>query len=574
MKKCWIFLAWCLLTMDLAAQGNNLLLEDKRIEVKTAFVDGGTYFGNVALKSPALPDGTSQLTCTAFISDLVRQDSPGVVVERGQITLKNATINLSPDRLLNLRLEFKNIPLPGRYQGELALFYKLNGESQRQNIPISLSLWDEAQPILSPQNPTTINLVAHESWVDYILPGAASVDTLAFSIQNPRVLPLHLKQYSAQFQGQQRDGGHLDKSDFPLAAPDWSLAQGQSDFIKFRQLATPLRPGAYSGSFTLQFADASVAPVHIPLSIQVKAGAAWALIALILGLLAGRVLKAVNSEDGKMQVRLLQEKQLIEMDLRRIQDKKARQVLLNALKSLISDINSAKAEDENTILEKLKQIDLQLEEILRLERYGEEVNKDMKQAITQKQAIDKTAGLKFNTLWDHIRDLILENKLAEVKAEWGTLEQLADKLLGRTQRTYKPKGGLIFPQQPQTENTTTANEEPDTSADKSWYQAVGDFFFRVFSWIFRVLFGLQSASSRVTFWFLRPLVGVITYLGILLIGLETIYLEGGATFGANGIYDYLKLFIWGISTDVVSRTFGDFALKSGSDKGSFSLKGV
>ena len=41
---------------------------------------------------------------------------------------------------------------------------------------------------------------------------------------------------------------------------------------------------------------------------------------------------------------------------------------------------------------------------------------------------------------------------------------------------------------------------------------------------------------------------------LALLGLKALYIDAGTTFGSEGLYDYLGLFLWGISADGVQRT--------------------
>ena len=75
------------------------------------------------------------------------------------------------------------------------------------------------------------------------------------------------------------------------------------------------------------------------------------------------------------------------------------------------------------------------------------------------------------------------------------------------------------------------------------------FFFRAMQWISGV-----SMSARFLYGFIRPLVTLATFIVLLLLGFDEIYVNGGETFGAAGIMDYLKLFLWGVVSDVFSRS--------------------
>ena len=70
-----------------------------------------------------------------------------------------------------------------------------------------------------------------------------------------------------------------------------------------------------------------------------------------------------------------------------------------------------------------------------------------------------------------------------------------------------------------------------------------------------------KVSARVRYGLFRPIIGLTTFIVLVLLGFQEIYIDGGATFGAEGVYDYLKLFLWGIISDVFSRSL------AGSDAG-------
>jgi len=55
----------------------------------------------------------------------------------------------------------------------------------------------------------------------------------------------------------------------------------------------------------------------------------------------------------------------------------------------------------------------------------------------------------------------------------------------------------------------------------------------------------------------RPLLYFALLLGLLAVGLLSLYVGNGAAFGANRFADYLSLILWGLSADVAGRTLAD-----------------
>ncbi len=53
---------------------------------------------------------------------------------------------------------------------------------------------------------------------------------------------------------------------------------------------------------------------------------------------------------------------------------------------------------------------------------------------------------------------------------------------------------------------------------------------------------------------LQRFLKLVLIIGLLAVGVETLYINQGTTFGANPVPDYITLAVWGLSADVASRT--------------------
>jgi hypothetical protein len=53
--------------------------------------------------------------------------------------------------------------------------------------------------------------------------------------------------------------------------------------------------------------------------------------------------------------------------------------------------------------------------------------------------------------------------------------------------------------------------------------------------------------------------GVLVWIGLLLVGYQTLYLNQGTSFGSNGIFDYVGLILWGLTADVATRGLANLA---------------
>jgi hypothetical protein len=83
-------------------------------------------------------------------------------------------------------------------------------------------------------------------------------------------------------------------------------------------------------------------------------------------------------------------------------------------------------------------------------------------------------------------------------------------------------------------------------------------------WLSRLkgfLIGLTGLADQVraeaTLWLVRPLLYIVLLLGLLVLGIQSMYVDKGLSFGANPVADYLGLVLWGLTADVASRTLSN-----------------
>ena len=67
-------------------------------------------------------------------------------------------------------------------------------------------------------------------------------------------------------------------------------------------------------------------------------------------------------------------------------------------------------------------------------------------------------------------------------------------------------------------------------------------------------------NAEVRYWVFRPLLFLLVLLLLALAGLKTLYIDGSASFGSGGLYDYLGLFMWGLSAQMVQSSLQNLRL--------------
>jgi hypothetical protein len=95
-----------------------------------------------------------------------------------------------------------------------------------------------------------------------------------------------------------------------------------------------------------------------------------------------------------------------------------------------------------------------------------------------------------------------------------------------------------------------AAQAPPPMAEPRWLERLKD-------WLV-VLSGLSDQiRAEATLWLVRPLLYLALLLGLLAVGIGSLYVNNGVTFGANPFADYLGLVLWGLSADVASRSLSN-----------------
>jgi hypothetical protein len=68
-----------------------------------------------------------------------------------------------------------------------------------------------------------------------------------------------------------------------------------------------------------------------------------------------------------------------------------------------------------------------------------------------------------------------------------------------------------------------------------------------------LIVGVDTAKNDTRAW-LQLLLKIALFIGLVVVGIETFYVNQGLFFGANPLTDYLSLVLWGLTAEVTSRT--------------------
>ncbi|MCW5850319.1 MAG: hypothetical protein KIT87_09585 [Anaerolineae bacterium] len=326
-----------------------------------------------------------------------------------------------------------------------------------------------------------------------------------------------------------------DRTRAPLSDQALKLPTPQQEYGIASIVSTPLSiqreaipPGHYTGSVYLTVADRPER-IAVPVDLSVRSGPLWPLLALLVGIILGRLFRYMQTK-GAAQADALAALYRIEARLDDAEPADRRFLADQAadVRRLIDEGNLDAAAAERQTLEKrvevlhtLSQIQEEpiaqaestlsvIEEVRLLIRLGQDEQ-------AQKKMADLTAALvnpPRDQLPEGLRDFIPPQAADRAK-------RLADTAAETLARPTLRVGA------------------PPVSA--------GQRLARAFS-------SLESFRTDLLLWVGRPLLYLTLLLGLLAVGLSSLYIDKGATFGANPLADYTTLLIWGLSADVASRT--------------------
>ena len=291
-----------------------------------------------------------------------------------------------------------------------------------------------------------------------------------------------------------------------------------------------LNPDRYQGSIRLKVEN-SDDPVKVNATIEVRYGPILPLLVILLGVVVGRLALAMQTPEAQMQMRLFGRYHSLFHESQEVKNPDARAKLDEDLQEIYKQINLAN-KTESELTKDLDKIEAFIDFMVRLEGLEAKVRKleddDAKQRLLGKL--------------ESARQKILAGKIDEAKP---LLKEVEDDL-------------------------STASRQPAVAAEESRLMAALNRLDRIYQapsmapwWGPRVmawLAGTQITSLELKYWLLRPLLFLLLLVLLSLAGLKALYVDGGSIFGASGIYDFLGLFLWGLSADVAQRTLQNIQL--------------
>lgn len=511
--------------------------------------DPESFIGYIRLKSNK--DTTYSLSVTSLTDEETTASIPAE-----NISLSSSTVRLEAGKTKEIRIEVTGVREAGHYVGTLQIVQQGEATACFRELPLIVDVKVPGQISILDTDQALIIKTVEKSWMMGLLPRNIRQEGIFVRVENKGPASVSFDGFSLSLKGSNTQHP-ISKVDVIWENPDEVIPPGGIATMRFiftDSARNVLQPDEYSGSLRLH-AENFPSTLSVGITMFSRTGVLGALLALLLGIFVGRMLKSVNN--NQEQIELMKKFVPLRDSIRDVMEESTKATLLAEADLIEKQINKIKSADQAPQVEAMiEPLNWKVTQIKTLDKTYAELSEKFKdkKVSTAKQA-------PVLTELNNTTNAILAGDQAAVTEGYKGIRNTAETALAG----QRSRGGLgdATAIDPALEEEMRGLDSllkqgevkmniPSGPVEKTFLQKFEDWFFRIFS-----IIGGMGASARVRFGLFRPLVGLITFLVVLMIGFQEIYLNGGDTFGAEGLYDHLKLFVWGVVSDIFSRTLTD-----------------
>ncbi|MCO6487666.1 MAG: hypothetical protein J5I98_04570 [Phaeodactylibacter sp.] len=496
----------------------------------------------------------------ARLNDFIRVSSPaggafeaeagGLRDERTGKTIPASHIRLAPTAFTvakgdteEVGLEVAPIGEAGLFAGQLFITHP--ADSCHLAVPIELEVVRAGQlTVLEPDRNLEVKVVS-PSWLNGLIPRKIRHQGLVFRVENHGASAVTIDRFSLSLKGQSTEQA-LTEKDVSWQGEEKAIGPESIQTIRLSlNKDAKLDADEYKGFLRIHF-EGALKPITLPVTLYARVGVGGAILVLLLGIFVGRMMKDVNKAGDQLEVmgRFIPIRARVE----KMDHEPTRNLLIAEMNELEAEINKvADSAGREAVEKKLDVLDRKVAQLQQMFRLFSDTEDRMKK-------MDLDAGL-YNEIVDKfllLRTAILEGKDEESKKVLADIQSAIGKMGASRDVTRGSSGGIGAAVQAEMAKLNEALEDKGGEtkpAVLSWGDRAGKWALRILDLIAGV-----KVTARVRYGLFRPLVALAAFLVIVLLGFQEIYVNGGDTFGLEGVYDYLKLFLWGIVSDVFSRT--------------------
>lgn len=511
--------------------------------------DPESFVGYIRLKSNK--DTTYSLSVTSLTDEETTAS-----ISAANVSLSSSTVTLEAGKTKEIKIEVTGVREAGHYVGTLQIVQKGEATACFRELPLIVDVKVPGQISILDTDQALVIKTVEKSWMMGLLPRNIRQKGIFVRVENKGPASVSFDGFSLSLKGTNTQHP-ISKVDVIWENPDEVIPPGGIATMRFTfkdSARNILQPDEYSGSLRLH-AKNFPSTLSVGITMFSRTGVLGALLALLLGIFVGRMLKSVNN--NQEQIELMKKFVPLRDSIREVTEESTKATLLAEADLIEKQINKVKGADQAPQVEAMiEPLNWKVTQIKTLDKtYAELAEKFKTKKVKAAQQAPVLEQLNKTT------NAILSGDQAAVTEGYKGIRSTAEIALAG----QKSRGGLgeATTIDPALEEEMRGLDSllkqgevkmnvPSGPVEKTFLQKFEDWFFRIFSMI-----GGMGASARVRYGLFRPLVGLITFLVVLMIGFQEIYLNGGDTFGAQGLYDHLKLFVWGVVSDIFSRTLTD-----------------
>lgn len=491
--------------------------------------EDASFVGNIRVRAPAAG-------FTVLASDL-RQDGGDAIVGRqnlGLIPLGAATAEAGAPR--DHQVKVGGVPSAGIYRGHLTLVPVGHPEGAATRVEVIVEA--RARPNLVPlpgSEKIRLQLVSCRGRLDCwlakgLLPGAALLDARPLQLSTP-ASPVVLTDGGVVALGE-HNGAPLTVEQISLPTWPLDLPADHIATVPLNVRRATLAPDHYLGSVYLTLADRPERVV-VPLDLSVRAGPLGPLLCLLVVILLGRFVKYMqdtgNALADAMALVLAEEARIREMEG---EDRDLMEPLIARVRQEVGTRTLAEVKAAVEAVAAWRGAVARLRDLERLLRsHG---------LPSDGEAL--TAVREARTLIRAVRDV--------TDPTWTTkVEALVAKAGAGV--TWMGDGASASAGDPSQSAATTAALALEEARRAPWPAPGGR---RLRDTVVALASGIPTSNTAAVLLGTRQILSILLVITLAFVGLDSLYIRSGATFGAAGFTDYLGLILWGLSADVASRT--------------------
>lgn len=498
-------------------------------------------------------------------SSTLKDACSGHLIPSQSVVLKTTPLAIEKGKRKELFVEITGNK-GGNYEGNLTVSQK--GGECKIIIPISYKLMRGGElSIFETDKQLTVKTVP-PNILGALLPARINQKSISFRVENAGDCPVSPKNYTFSLIGNETRQAITD-SQLVWTNPTFEVLPKGEQIVTFnlRRDIWDIPPDEYKGRLQLHMEQSST-PLNIDISLFSRMPIGLAVILLIVGIIAGRIVRDLTKREG--QLNLLAKLLPLYNKISKIKIDDGREGLWELGKAIEARLENTDPKDANAlkaIESEIDNLDKKITQFNQLEElngsfletvkmYEKELSKKLSPADKSEASasLRKIGEAILKGKEDMHQEGIMEmsqmmEKLENEMDSHGSKSLISSELFeGKMEGLRKLMEAMQQKADPESAVETT---------EESWAQWIARKFTAILGWLTGV-----KVNNRTRYAFFRPLVGLITLIVIVLMGFQEIYIEGEDTFGSNGVYDYLKLFLWGVVSDVLSRTLTGSEVKA------------